>query len=62
MNAIFHRLRGQQQHKYAPVGQSHYDEHTLEKPRSTNIWTKKHILLLMMIGTLAALAGIVGVG
>jgi hypothetical protein len=62
MKAILRRLRGRQQHKYTPVGQHHDDEITPETPRSTNIWTKKHILLLMMIGTLAAFAGVVGVG
>ena len=61
MNAIFRRLQGQQQHKYAPIGQP-YDVDALETPRSTNIWTKKHIAFLMMIGTLAALAGLLGVG
>jgi hypothetical protein len=62
MNAIFRRLRGQQQHKYAPIGQPHHNGGASETPRSTNIWTKKHISLLMMIGTLAAFVGIVGVG
>jgi hypothetical protein len=62
MNAIFRRLRGQQQHKYAPIGQSQHFGDAPGTPRSTNIWTKKHIALLVMIGTLAALVGIVGVG
>jgi hypothetical protein len=61
MNALFRRLRGQQQHKYAPIGQPH-DGDAPESPRSTNIWTKKHIAFLMMIGTLASLAGILGLG
>lgn len=63
MNALLRRLRGQQQHKYAPIGQPRHDgDHSAETPRSANIWTKKHIALLMMIGTLAAFVGIVGVG
>jgi len=62
MNAIFRRLRGQQQHKYAPIGQPRHDGDAPGIPRSVNIWTKKHIALLMMIGTLAALVGVLGVG
>lgn len=62
MNAIFRRLQGQQQHKYALIGQPHHNGGASEIPQGTNIWTKKHIALLMMIGTLAALVGIVGVG
>jgi hypothetical protein len=62
MNAIYRRLRGQQQHKYAPIGQPQHYGDSAETPRSANIWTKKHIALLMMIGTLAALVGLVGVG
>jgi hypothetical protein len=61
MNAFFRRLRGQQ-HKYAPIGQPQHDGDSTETPRSTNIWTKKHIALLMMVGTLAALAGLLGIG
>jgi hypothetical protein len=63
MNAFFRRLPGQQErHKYAPIGQPQHDGGLTATLRSTNIWTKKHIALLMMIGTLAALAGFLGVG
>lgn len=62
MNAFFRRLHGQRQHKYVPIGQPQQDGEDSQKPRSTNIWTKKHIALLMMVGTLAALAGLLGVG
>jgi hypothetical protein len=63
MNAFFRRLRGQQErHKYAPIGQPQHDGDSAGTPRSTDIWTKKHIALLMMVGTLAALAGILGIG
>jgi hypothetical protein len=63
MNAFFRRLRGQQErHKYAPIGQPQNDSDYTETSRSTNIWTKKHIALLMMVGTLAALAGVLGIG
>lgn len=62
MNALLRRLRGQPQHKYAPIGQPQHDSDAPESPRSTNIWTKKHILLLMMVGTLAALSGILSIG
>jgi hypothetical protein len=67
MYAFYRRLQGQQQqqqHKYAPIREPRHDEgfRDTTPPRSVNIWTKKRILLLMMIGTLVGLVGVLGVG
>lgn len=52
MNALLQRLLGDGKHKYVLLGQPQ-----VRGARSSNIWTKKHIGLLMMLGTLAALGG-----
>lgn len=52
--ASFFRRR---EHKYAPLaGGQHVDA------RSENIWTRKHIGLLVMLGALAAVAGVFAIG
>jgi len=67
MNALFRRLRGERgpdRHKYVPIGHSRdeSDASIAVPPRSTNIWTRKHILILMMVGSLAALTAVLGIG
>lgn len=67
MNEFFRRLRGQQRHKYAPVRQAQDDGEFSRfqegsKSRSANIWTRKHIGLLIMVGILGTAVGLLGIG
>lgn len=65
MNELFRRLRGQREHKYAPIGQERDagDDFTPSgTSRSVNIWTKKHIGLLIMVASLTAVLGVLGIG
>jgi hypothetical protein len=65
MNALMRRLRGERgpdRHKYAPIGHSRDESDGPVSPRSTNTWTRKHILILIMVGSLAALTAVLGIG
>ena len=67
MNALIRRLRGERgpdRHRYAPIGHHSRDESedTFRSPRSRNIWTRKHVLILIMVGSLAAITAVLGIG
>lgn len=60
--ASFFRRR---EHKYAPLAGGQQDGEPSagqSGARSENIWTRKHIGLLMMLGALAAVAGVFAIG
>jgi len=61
MSSFFRR----QEHKYAPLAAGQDEEASAVgrvEARSENIWTRKHIGLLMMLGALAAVAGVFAIG
>jgi DNA helicase HerA-like ATPase len=65
MNALYRRLRGERgldRHKYAPIGHSRDESDIFRSPRSRNNWTRKHILILIMVGSLAAITAVLGIG
>ena len=63
MATFFRRLLGRRDHKYAPLaGGQHVGGLSTGDPKSGNPWTKKHIGMLMMLGALAAVAGVFTIG
>jgi len=64
MATFFRRLLGSPEHKYVPL--AGLADGGLSAgvgvARSDNIWTRKHIGLLIMLGALAAIAGVFTIG
>lgn len=65
MASFFRRLLGREEVKYAPLSGGQQDVNAsvvVVGARSENIWTRKHIGLLVMLGALAAVAGVFAIG